>query len=138
MKKIIAIVIAAMTAFSAEAAQSFTSGNATQSAATFSVSRKHIHHEQKKKKNINEVTFRVHLHCANCVKKVEENIAFEKGVKDMKVSLDHQTVYLKYDASKTSEDKLKKAIEELGYPVEGVVAPGEECNHHHHGHQHKH
>lgn len=136
MKRIFAIIIAAVAAFSAEAAQVYTSAPQTQDAIIAPRSRKHV---QKKQKDIREVTFRVHLHCANCVKKVEENIAFEKGVKDLKVSLDHQTVYIKYDASKTSEENLKKAIEELGYPVEGVVAPGEECSHeHHHGHQHKH
>lgn len=86
---------------------------------------------KKKKAELKEVTFHVHLHCANCVKKVEENIAFEKGVKDLKVSLDNQTVYIKYDAAKTSEAALKAAIEELGYPVSDGHDHG-----HHHGHTH--
>ena len=86
---------------------------------------------KKKKAELKEVTFHVHLHCANCVKKVEENIAFEKGVKDLKVSLDNQTVYIKYDAAKTSEAALKAAIEELGYPVSDGHDHG-----HHHGHAH--
>lgn len=86
---------------------------------------------KKKKAELKEVTFHVHLHCANCVKKVEENIAFEKGVKDLKVSLDNQTVYIKYDAAKTSEAALKAAIEELGYPVSAGHDHG-----HHHGHAH--
>lgn len=84
---------------------------------------------KKKKAELKEVTFHVHLHCANCVKKVEENIAFEKGVKDLKVSLDNQTVYIKYDAAKTSEATLKAAIEKLGYPV---------SDGHDHGHHHDH
>ena len=86
---------------------------------------------KKKKAELKEVTFHVHLHCANCVKKVEENIAFEKGVKDLKVSLDNQTVYIKYDAAKTSEATLKAAIEKLGYPVSDGHDHG-----HHHGHAH--
>lgn len=92
----------------------------------------------KKKGEVKEVTFLVHLHCENCVKKVQENIAFEKGVKDLKVSLDDQTVALKYDAAKTSEATLKAAIEKLGYPVSGVLEPGKEHHHHHHGHDHQH
>lgn len=84
----------------------------------------------KKKREIKEVTFNVHIHCENCVQKIQENIAFEKGVKDMKVSLEDQTVMLKYDTSKTSEEKLKAAIEELGYQVNGHA--GHE--HHHHSH----
>ena len=94
----------------------------------------------KKKGEVKSVTFCVHLHCDNCVKKVQENIAFEKGVKDMKVSLDDQTVALKYDAAKTSEETLKAAIEKLGYPVSGVVEPGHEHHHvgEHHNHSHSH
>ena len=96
----------------------------------------------KKKAEIKEVTFSVHLHCENCVNKVQENIAFEKGVKDLKVSLEEQTVFVKYDAAKTSEQTLKTAIEKLGYPVAGVVEPGcENCGHNHghdHGHNHGH
>ena len=93
----------------------------------------------KKKGEVKEVTFLVHLHCENCVKKVQENIAFEKGVKDLKVSLDDQTVALKYDAAKTSEETLRTAIEELGYPVSGKLEPGQKVeHHHHHGHDHQH
>ena len=84
----------------------------------------------KKKAELKEVTFNVHLHCANCVKKVQENISFEKGVKGLDVCLDHQTVTVKYDPAKTSEETLKAAIEKLGYKVEGVAAPG--AAHHHH------
>ena len=91
----------------------------------------------KKKGEVKEVTFLVHLHCENCVKKVQENIAFEKGVKDLKVSRDDQTVALKYDAAKTSEATLKSAIEKLGYPVNGKLEPGQKAEHHH-GHDHQH
>jgi copper chaperone CopZ len=85
----------------------------------------------KKTKEIKEVTFNVHLHCENCVKKVQENISFEKGVKGLDVCQGHQTVTVKYDPAKTSEEILKAAIEKLGYEVSGVVAP-EEVQHHDH------
>ncbi len=85
----------------------------------------------KKKKDIREVSFHVHLHCQDCVNKVQDNIAFEKGVKDLEISLENQTVEVKYDAAKTSEETLKAAIEKLGYPVleDGHV--------HSDGHDHK-
>jgi copper chaperone CopZ len=86
----------------------------------------------KKKGELKEVTFSVHLHCANCVKKVQENIAFEKGVKDLHVCLEDQIVYIKYDSAKTSEETLKAAVEELGYKVEGKV------ENEGHGHSHSH
>ena len=92
----------------------------------------------KKKVELKEVTFNVHLHCENCVKKVQENISFEKGVKDLHVCLEDQIVYVKYDAAKTSEETLKTAIEKLGYPVAGVVEPGHKNCGHDHGHSHNH
>ena len=85
----------------------------------------------KKVKEVKEVTFSVHLHCENCVKKVQENISFEKGVKGLDICQGHQTVTVKYDPAKTSEETLKAAIEKLGYEVSGVVAP-EEVHHHDH------
>ena len=83
----------------------------------------------KKVKEVKVVTFSVNLHCANCVKKVQENISFEKGVKGLDVCQGHQTVTVKYDPAKTSEETLKAAIEKLGYEVKGVVAP-EDVHHH--------
>lgn len=64
-----------------------------------------------------EVTFQTDLHCKTCVNKVEENIAFERGVKDLKVSLQENTIYIKYDTRKTDVEKLTKSINKLGYEV---------------------
>lgn len=81
--------------------------------------------QKKKKAEIKEVVFNVGLHCENCVKKVTENISFEKGVKDLKVSLEDQTVTVKFDAAKTSEETLKAAIQKLGYPVSAKACCGD-------------
>lgn len=91
-----------------------------------------------KKGEVKEVTFVVAIDCENCVKKVQENIAFEKGVKDLKITLEDQTVALKYDAAKTTESTLKAAIEKLGYEVTGTLAPGQKVEHNHEGHDHGH
>ena len=118
MKKTIITILSALMAFSASmSAVEMTSLTSVVAA--------------KPKAEIKEVTFDAHLHCANCVKKVQENIAFEKGVKDLKVSLKEQTIYVKYDASKTSVEVLKAAIEKLGVSAH---VHGEQCS----GHQHKH
>lgn len=94
---------------------------------------------KKKKGEIKEVTFVVEIDCENCAKKITENVSFEKGVKDLKVSVADMTVALKYDAAKTNETVLKASIEELGYPVYGVLEPGQKAEHHHdHGHDHGH
>lgn len=104
--------------FTLLAAFALTLGTATAAcAATASKNPVESSANDKKAKNICTVTFKVHLHCESCVKKVNENIAFEKGVKDLKVSLEDQTVTIKYDASKTDEAKLANAIEKLGYEI---------------------
>lgn len=111
MKRIVLMAIAAIMTLSASAA-TVADMPSTQ-----------VEKKAKKTKEVKEVTFDVHLHCANCVKKVQENIAFEKGVKGLDVCQGHQTVTVKYDPAKTSEGTLKAAIEKLGYEVRGVVAP---------------
>ena len=77
--------------------------------------------KQKKQADLKEVTFVTTIDCKNCVKKVEANLPYEKGIKDMKVTLDDQTVWIKYDASKTDKEKLAEAIRKLGYEAEEVV-----------------
>lgn len=132
MKKTLILTIAAFMTFSL----SSLDANAAETNETSTLTQKQK--PSRKKGEVKEVTFLVHLHCENCVKKVQENIAFEKGVKDLKVSLEDQTVAIKYDAAKTSEDTLKAAIEKLGYPVNGKLEPGQMVEHHHHDHGHQH
>ena len=110
MKRIIVIAIAALMGFSAYAADIVM---AEASAQVF----------KKSKAEVKEVVFNVNLHCNSCVKKVQENIAFEKGVKGLEVSLEKQTVAVKYDPAKTSVETLKAAIQKLNVPVKSVEYP---------------
>ena len=63
------------------------------------------------------VTFVTDIHCKKCAQKIEENVAFDKGVKDLKVNVKEKTVYIQYDSTKTDVGTLTKAIEKLGYQV---------------------
>jgi len=62
----------------------------------------------------------VSMTCENCKAKVEKNIAYEKGVKDLEVDLPSKIVTIKYRTDKTSPEKLTKAIQELGFKTEVV------------------
>ena len=77
MKRIVVIAIAALMGFSAYAAHT----SVTETSVSSQVFKK-------SKAEIKEVVFHAHLHCNSCVKKVQENIAFEKGVKGLEVSLE--------------------------------------------------
>lgn len=72
---------------------------------------------QKAEKEIKEYTCNVNMDCHSCKAKIEKNIAFEKGVKDMEVILESNTVKIKYRTDKTSSENLKEAIIKLGYKV---------------------
>lgn len=65
-----------------------------------------------------QVVFASNIHCANCSRKVNENLAFEKGVKDLEVSVSDKTIKVSFDPAKTDTVKLKKAINRLGYSAE--------------------
>ena len=118
MKKTVILILAALVAL---VAPSMVSMNSEASAQ--------IIKKSKQKSEIKGVTFNVELHCAGCVKKVQENLAFEKGVKDLHVCMESQVIALKYDAAKTNEETLKNAIIKLGVPVKGVSQQGHQHNH---------
>ena len=87
-----------------------------------------LQQQEKKKDNQKKtetVTFKTSIHCQNCVKKVNDNLSFEKGVKDLAISLEDKQVTITYDPSKTDEAKLAEALEKLGYTAEKTEAKAE-------------
>lgn len=79
-----------------------------------------VNAKNKKENKKQEVTYEVSMTCENCKKKIEKNIAFEKGVSDMKVNLTDKTVWLEFQTNKTDTTKLRTALEKLGYNVSQV------------------
>ncbi|MDY5925855.1 heavy metal-associated domain-containing protein [Hallella sp.] len=62
------------------------------------------------------------MHCASCEKKIKGNLRYEKGVKRIDTSVEQQKVTVKYDADKTSAEKLQKAFKKFGYEAHQVKA----------------
>ncbi|MBK3517413.1 heavy-metal-associated domain-containing protein [Carboxylicivirga marina] len=71
-----------------------------------------------KKKKVSEVTYKVEMDCQSCVNKITKNIPFEKGVKDLNVDMEGQTVTVKYREDKTTKENLVKAFEKLDFKAE--------------------
>ena len=67
-----------------------------------------------------QVVFSVNMHCSGCEQKIKKNIPYEKGVKDLSTDLEKQLVTITYRTDKTDKEKLKKAIEKLGYTCKEV------------------
>ena len=73
---------------------------------------------QKKKKQT--VVFKTHLHCESCKAKVEKNLPFEKGVKDLKIDMQAKTITVTYRDDKNSLENIQKALEKLDVKIEGM------------------
>ncbi|MCD4774253.1 MAG: heavy-metal-associated domain-containing protein [Bacteroidales bacterium] len=73
-----------------------------------------------KAEKYDECKIKVSATCNSCKAKIEKNIAFEKGIKDVTVNLETKVATLKYKSDKTNPEKLLKAIEKLGYKAELV------------------
>ena len=79
-----------------------------------------------KEKKTGKVVFLTNIFCEKCKAKIEKNISWEKGVKDLTVNLEKKTVTITYDPRKNTEEKLKEAIEKLGYTAEKWKEESEE------------
>ena len=68
-------------------------------------------------KDIKTVVFTTtpQMHCENCENKIKNNLRFEKGVKEITTSVDNHTVTVKYDADKTTPDKIQQGFKKFGY-----------------------
>lgn len=75
----------------------------------------------KRKDKWETVVFATSMYCEQCVKKMEANLPFEKGVKDLVVSLEDKTVTFKFDPLKTDKNKLAGAIVRLGYEAVEIL-----------------
>jgi copper chaperone CopZ len=75
--------------------------------------------EQKKEETISIKTSAV---CSMCKDRIESEMAFEKGVKEVKLDVKTQIVTLTYKTSKTNPDKLRTAITKIGYDADDKTA----------------
>jgi copper chaperone CopZ len=68
---------------------------------------------QKKKEKETTRFYVEDMFCKNCQAKIEKNIAFEKGVADLKCNLEDKTVDVTYDASKTNPEKIISGFQKI-------------------------
>ena len=61
------------------------------------------------------VVFSVKMDCGSCKNKIEKNISFEKGVTDLNVNMQSQTVTVEFREDKTNIENLISAFKKLGF-----------------------
>lgn len=79
---------------------------------------------QSKSKDLATVKFDTSIDCEACVNTIMKNIPFEKGVKDVKCDLTTKEVTIEYQATKTTPELLKRALEKLGYTAKVAKPKG--------------
>lgn len=57
------------------------------------------------------------MSCENCESTIKSALSSADGVESVVTSIDDQTITIKYDADKTSESKLTKALNKANYKV---------------------
>jgi periplasmic mercuric ion binding protein len=62
--------------------------------------------------------------CEMCKERIEKKLAFTKGITDVNLDVDSKdkVVTVIFNPKKTSVEKIKKAIAEVGYDADEVVA----------------
>jgi len=69
-----------------------------------------------------EIKIKSSTQCDMCKERIEEALAFEKGVKVADVDVEKQIVKVNYRKSKTSPEKIRIAISKAGYDADDVEA----------------
>jgi len=75
-----------------------------------------------KSANATEVKFLTSATCGSCKTTIEKALKTEGGVSYSALNLTDKVVTVKYDASKTTPDKIKAAIVKSGYKAELVTS----------------
>lgn len=70
---------------------------------------------QKATKTNESVCIEASMTCNGCRMKIEREMAFEKGVKEVVADLDTKTVRIVYQSGKNSPQQLETALKKLGF-----------------------
>jgi copper chaperone CopZ len=77
---------------------------------------------QKADKKTETVEIKSSVVCGMCEERVKKDLAFEKGVKEVAVNLETKVITVSYRTDKTDKEKIKKAITNIGYDADEMMA----------------
>jgi copper chaperone CopZ len=73
---------------------------------------------QKKSATLKTTVFVTDVDCENCAKKIDNSLPFQKGVKEVTVDVPSKKVTVTYDASKTNDEAIIKALKKVKITAE--------------------
>ncbi len=83
---------------------------------------------QNVKKNEKEIKITTSAVCGMCKTRIEEGLAFEKGIKDAVLDLDTKVLTVVYNTKKTNEEQILTLINNMGYDANDTRANPEAYN----------
>jgi len=78
--------------------------------------------QDKKADKYSEIKIKTSSQCGMCKETIEKAMAFEKGVKTSDLNVKSKVLTVKYDAAKTSPEKIRLAVSKAGYDADDVKA----------------
>lgn len=78
--------------------------------------------ETEKNQVKSEVKIKTSAQCEMCKNRIEKDMAFEKGVKTVKLDLETKVLTVTYNEKKTDPEKLRNAVTKIGYDADDMEA----------------
>jgi periplasmic mercuric ion binding protein len=72
-------------------------------------------------KNV-EIKIKTSAVCGMCKDRIEQGLAYEKGIKDVSLDVETKIATVKYNPAKITPDGIRKLISKLGYDADTVMA----------------
>jgi periplasmic mercuric ion binding protein len=69
-----------------------------------------------------EIKIKTSAVCNMCKDRIEQGLAYEKGIKDVSLDVETKVATIRYNPKKTSPEEIRKAISKLGYDADEVPA----------------
>ncbi|MDD2963786.1 MAG: heavy metal-associated domain-containing protein [Bacteroidales bacterium] len=77
---------------------------------------------QAQNKKGTELKIKTSAQCGMCKDRIEKAMAYEKGVFESDLNLEDKTLTLRYNPKKTSPEKIRKALNDVGYDADDTKA----------------
>lgn len=73
-------------------------------------------------KKTEEIKIKTSAQCGMCKNRIEAAMAYEKGVVKSELDLETKELKVVYKTAKTSPDKIRKVLNDLGYDADDTLA----------------
>ena len=73
-------------------------------------------------KKSTEIKIKTSAVCGQCKDRIEQGMAYEKGIKDIVLDVDSKIATVRYNPSKTTPADIRNAISKLGYDADSIPA----------------